>query len=97
MKDVAHLAGVSTSTISHVINGNRYVSENVKKKVNAAIDDLNNTEGNVTRMLHGMETLLQKRVDGLLIMSSEHKLLSKGFLLRYPLVPIVTLIGLIPF
>nr|WP_232370094.1 ribose operon transcriptional repressor RbsR [Xenorhabdus lircayensis] len=142
MKDVARLAGVSTSTVSHVINDNRYVSESVKKRVNAAIEELNyapsalarslkikqtktigmlvtssdnsfyseivrsverncyergyslilcNTEGSVTRMLHSMETLLQKRVDGLLIMSSEHKLLPKDFLLRYPLVPIVTL------
>ncbi|MBC8955007.1 ribose operon transcriptional repressor RbsR [Xenorhabdus sp. PB62.4] len=142
MKDVARLAGVSTSTVSHVINGNRYVSENVKKKVHAAIEKLNyapsalarslkvkqtktigmlvtasdnsfysevvrsvesncyergyslilcNTEGSVTRMIRSMETLLQKRVDGLLIMSSEHKLLSKDFLLRYPLVPMVTL------
>ncbi|AOM41826.1 ribose operon transcriptional repressor RbsR [Xenorhabdus hominickii] len=142
MKDVARLAGVSTSTVSHVINDNRYVSENVKKKVNAAIEELNyapsalarslkikqtktigmlvttsdnsfyfevvrgverncyergyslilcNTEGDSKRMLRSIETLLQKRVDGLLIMCSEHQLISKEFLLRYPFVPMVTM------
>nr|WP_272903118.1 ribose operon transcriptional repressor RbsR [Xenorhabdus sp. Sc-CR9] len=141
MKDVARLAGVSTSTVSHVINNNRYVSEKIKKRVNAAIEELNytpsalarslkikqtktigmlvtssdnsfygevvrgveqscyergyslilHTEGNLTRMLRGMETLLQKRVDGLLIMCSEQQLISKDFFLRYPLVPIVTM------
>ncbi|WP_340616775.1 ribose operon transcriptional repressor RbsR [Xenorhabdus entomophaga] len=140
MKDVARLAGVSTSTVSHVINENRYVSENVKKKVNAAIEELNyapsalarslkikqtktigmlvttsdnpfysevvrgverncyergyslilcNTEGNVTRMSRSMETLLQKRVDGLLIMCAETQRPSSDVLRRYPLVPMV--------
>ncbi|MCG3470326.1 ribose operon transcriptional repressor RbsR [Xenorhabdus bovienii] len=142
MKDVARLAGVSTSTVSYVINDNRYVSERVKKKVNAAIDELNyapsalarslkmkqtktigmlvttsnnpfyaeivrgverncyergyslilcNTEGDVTRLIRSMETLLQKRVDGLLIMCSENAVLPNDFLLRYPLIPMVTM------
>ncbi|WP_426578288.1 ribose operon transcriptional repressor RbsR [Xenorhabdus stockiae] len=145
MKDVARIAGVSTSTVSHVINGNRYVSERVKMKVHAAINELNytpsvlsvlaknlktkqtktigmlvttsdnsfyfevvrgverscyergyslilcNTEGDSVRLTRNMETLLQKRVDGLLIMCSEHQSISKDFLLRYPLVPIVTM------
>ncbi|CDH20563.1 transcriptional repressor for ribose metabolism (GalR/LacI family) [Xenorhabdus bovienii str. kraussei Quebec] len=142
MKDVARLAGVSTSTVSYVINDNRYVSERVKKKVNAAIDELNyapsalarslkikktktigmlvttsnnpfyaeivrgverncyergyslilcNTEGDVTRLIRSMETLLQKRVDGLLIMCSENAILPNDFLLRYPLIPMVTM------
>ncbi|MBD2821698.1 ribose operon transcriptional repressor RbsR [Xenorhabdus sp. 42] len=140
MKDVARLAGVSTSTVSHVINNNRYVSENVKKRVNTAIDELNyapsalarslkikqtktigmlvttsdnsfysevvrgverscyergyslilcNTEGNITRMARSMETLLQKRVDGLLIMCSETPRPSGDVLRRYPLIPMV--------
>ncbi|CNE32111.1 transcriptional repressor RbsR [Yersinia nurmii] len=37
MKDVARLAGVSTSTVSHVINKDRFVSEAVRDKVVAAI------------------------------------------------------------
>ncbi|PHM39706.1 sucrose operon repressor ScrR [Xenorhabdus mauleonii] len=140
MKDVARLAGVSTSTVSHVINENRYVSDGVKKKVNAAIDELNyapsalarslkikqtktigmlvtasdnsfysevvrgverscyergyslilcNTEGSVSRMIRSMETLLQRRVDGLLIMCSETHRLSDDVFRRYPSVPMV--------
>ena len=36
MKDVARLAGVSTSTVSHVINNDRFVSEAIREKVEAA-------------------------------------------------------------
>ncbi|MDX7986279.1 ribose operon transcriptional repressor RbsR [Xenorhabdus sp. 12] len=140
MKDVARLAGVSTSTVSHVINNNRYVSDRVKNKVNAAIEELNyapsalarslkikqtktigmlvttsdnsfysevvrgverscyergyslilcNTEGSASRMIRSMETLLQRRVDGLLIMCSEAHRLSDDVFRRYPLVPMV--------
>lgn len=39
MKDVARLAGVSTSTVSHVINKDRFVSEAITAKVEAAIKD----------------------------------------------------------
>ena len=41
MKDVARLAGVSTSTVSHVINNNRFVSEQVRDRVEQAIRELN--------------------------------------------------------
>jgi DNA-binding LacI/PurR family transcriptional regulator len=43
IKDVAQLAGVSTATVSHVINNTRFVSEEVKSKVKAAIEALNYT------------------------------------------------------
>ncbi|KLU14727.1 hypothetical protein AFK69_04295 [Xenorhabdus sp. GDc328] len=56
MKDVARLAGVSTSTVSHVINGNRYVSDNVKKKVNAAIEELNYAPSALARSLKIKQT-----------------------------------------
>ena len=36
MKDVARMAGVSTSTVSHVINNDRFVSEAIREKVDAA-------------------------------------------------------------
>ena len=116
MKDVARLAGVSTSTVSHVINKDRFVSEAITAKVEAAIKELNyapsalarslklnqthtigmlitastnpfyselvrgverscfergyslvlcNTEGDEQRMNRNLETLMQKRVDGL--------------------------------
>lgn len=140
MKDVARLAGVSTSTVSHVINQNRYVSESVTSRVKSAIEQLNyapsalarslkmnrtntigmlltasnnpfyaevvrgverscyelgyslilcNTEGDFKRMDHSLETLLQKRVDGLLIMCTEAQGPSKAVFSRYPSVPTV--------
>ena len=39
--EVAELAGVSISTVSHVINGTKYVSEDLKKKVLNAIKETN--------------------------------------------------------
>lgn len=140
MKDVARLACVSTSTVSHVINKNRYVSESVTLRVKNAITQLNyapsalarslkinrtntigmllttsnnpfyaeivrgverscyergyslilcNTEGDLQRMNHSLETLLQKRVDGLLVMCTEIQGPSKDLLSRYPAVPTV--------
>ena len=39
--DVAELAGVSSATVSHVINQTRFVSDELKEKVNRAIQELN--------------------------------------------------------
>ena len=140
MKDVARLAGVSTSTVSHVINNNRFVSDAIREKVTSAIRELNyapsalarslklnqtqtigmlltassnpfyaeivrgvehscyergyslilcNTEGDKERMDRNLETLLQKRVDGLLIMCTESHLPSSEILERYPSIPSV--------
>ncbi|CAE1151693.1 ribose operon transcriptional repressor RbsR [Serratia sp. Tan611] len=140
MKDVARLAGVSTSTVSHVINNNRFVSDAVRDKVMAAVEQLNyapsalarslklkqthtigmlvtasnnpfyaevvrgverscyergyslilcNTEEDAARMNRSMETLLQKRVDGLLVMCTENHRPSPANLSRYPSLPIV--------
>ena len=140
MKDVARLAGVSTSTVSHVINQNRYVIESITLRGKNAIEELNyapsalarslkmnrtntigmllttsnnpfyaevvrgverscyergyslilcNTEGDLQRMNHSLETLLQKRVDGLLIMCTEVQDPSKDVFTRYPSVPTV--------
>lgn len=140
MKDVARLAGVSTSTVSHVINNNRFVSEAVREKITSAISQLNyapsalarslkinqtrtigmlltassnpfyaevvrgverscyergyslvlcNTDGDENRMNRSLETLLQKRVDGLLIMCTESHIPSSEILNRYPSIPSV--------
>jgi len=140
MKDVAREAGVSTSTVSHVINNNRFVSEAIRDKVNAAINQLNyapsalarslklnqtrtigmlltassnpfysevvlgverscyergyslilcNTDGDEERMNRSIETLLQKRVDGLIMMCTENHCPSQDALNRYPSLPIV--------
>lgn len=40
MKDVAKLADVSVTTVSHVINGTRYVSPELTNRVNGAIEEL---------------------------------------------------------
>ncbi|MGX9217404.1 LacI family DNA-binding transcriptional regulator [Massilia varians] len=40
MKQVAERVGVSTSTVSHVINGTRAVSEAVRRQVLATIEEL---------------------------------------------------------
>lgn len=140
MKDVARFAGVSTSTVSHVINNNRFVSDAIREKVNVAIEKLNyapsalarslklnqtrtigmlitassnpfysevvrgvelscyergyslilcNTDGDAERMNRSIETLLQKRVDGLLLMCAENHRPSRETIGRYPSLPIV--------
>lgn len=140
MKDVARLAGVSTSTVSHVINKDRFVSEAIREKVDAAIKTLNyapsalarslklnqthtigmlitassnpfyselvrgverscfergyslvlcNTEGDEQRMNRNLETLLQKRVDGLLLLCTETHLPAPEIMSRYPSIPTV--------
>jgi DNA-binding LacI/PurR family transcriptional regulator len=38
IKDVAHEAGVSTATVSHVINGTKYVTDDTRKRVLDAIE-----------------------------------------------------------
>ena len=43
ISDVARLAGVSTATVSHTINQTRYVSEETRDKVYAAIRELGYT------------------------------------------------------
>lgn len=140
MKDVARQAGVSTSTVSHVINKDRFVSDTITEKVNAAIKSLNyapsalarslklnqthtigmlitastnpfyselvrgverscfergyslvlcNTEGNEQRMNSNLETLMQKRVDGLLLLCTETHQPSQEIMQRYPSIPTV--------
>ena len=51
MKDVARMAGVSTSTVSHVINNDRFVSEAITAKVDAAIKELNYAPSALARSL----------------------------------------------
>ena len=122
MKDIARLAQVSTSTVSHVINGTRFVSDEVREKVLSVVRELDyhpsalarsfklkqtktigmlvtasnnpffaevvaavegycaqndynlilcNTDGDSARLEKSLQTLLQKQVDGLLLMCTE--------------------------
>ncbi len=41
IKDVARAAGVSTATVSHVINKTRFVSDETRDKVTRAIESCN--------------------------------------------------------
>ncbi|QUJ69484.1 substrate-binding domain-containing protein (plasmid) [Photobacterium sp. GJ3] len=142
MKDIARLAGVSTSTVSHVINKSRFVSEEIAARVNRAAKELNyapsalarslkvnrtqtigmlvttstnpffgevvkgverscyqkgynlilcNTEGDSERMKASIDTLLQKRVDGLLLMCSTLEGEQIDVFERYPDIPVVVM------
>ncbi|ROV62101.1 LacI family DNA-binding transcriptional regulator [Vibrio ponticus] len=142
MKDIAKLAGVSTSTVSHVINQSRYVSEEISERVNRAAQSLNytpsalarslktnrtktlgmlmttstnpffgevvkgverccyqkgynlilcNTEGDHQRMKTSINTLLQKRVDGMILMCSSLEGERIDIFDKYPDVPVVVM------
>ncbi|MCK3657331.1 transcriptional regulator [Pasteurellaceae bacterium Pebbles2] len=51
IKDVAKMAGVSTTTVSHVINNTRHVAEETKQDVLKAIQQLNYSPSAVARSL----------------------------------------------
>src|SRR5437879_12787813 len=49
--DVARRAGVSTSTVSHVVNRTRFVSDELRERVQAAMRELDYTPNAAARML----------------------------------------------
>jgi transcriptional regulator with XRE-family HTH domain len=51
IKDVAAMAGVSFTTVSHVVNNSRPVSADVRAKVEGAIRELNYVPSAVARSL----------------------------------------------
>ncbi|MBK5201184.1 MAG: LacI family DNA-binding transcriptional regulator [Spirochaetaceae bacterium] len=51
--DVAKMAGTSTATVSHVINGTRFVSDELQIKVKNAMDELNYKPNMMARGLKG--------------------------------------------
>ncbi|EDQ02163.1 LacI family DNA-binding transcriptional regulator [Shewanella benthica] len=63
IRDVAKLAGVSTTTVSHVLNKTRFVSVEGKAKVESAVVELNYVPNTVARSLKGGSS----RVLGMLI------------------------------
>jgi LacI family transcriptional regulator len=56
LKDVARRAGVSTATVSHVINDTRYVSDELKAKVRRAMEELNYHPNAIARSLRRRRT-----------------------------------------
>jgi LacI family transcriptional regulator len=51
IKDIAKYVGVSTATVSHVINETRFVSEPLRIKVNAVIEELGYQPNRIARSL----------------------------------------------
>jgi DNA-binding LacI/PurR family transcriptional regulator len=51
IKDVAQAAGVSTQTVSRVINKFSYVSEETRKRVEAVVEQLGYYPGTLARSL----------------------------------------------
>ncbi len=56
IKDVARAAGVSITTVSHVINDTRYVSEELRARVQAALEELDYRPNILARSLRRGET-----------------------------------------
>lgn len=56
MKDIARLAGVSLSTVSHVVNRSRFVSPEITERVQNVINTLNYKPSLVARSLKMKET-----------------------------------------
>ncbi|MCZ7679284.1 MAG: LacI family transcriptional regulator [Sandaracinaceae bacterium] len=54
--DVARAAGVSISTVSHVLNSTRYVSDQTKAQVLQAVAELNYRPSSLARALVRQET-----------------------------------------
>lgn len=144
IKDVAKHAGVSISTVSHVLNKTRYVSVDISERVMQGVEELNympsalarslklkntrtfgmlvttstnpffaevvkgverrcyeqgynlllcNTEGDLARLDFNIDMLLQKQVDGLLLMSDEIASQNLDIFSRHKPVPTVILDG----
>ncbi|MGR6980776.1 substrate-binding domain-containing protein [Testudinibacter sp. P27/CKL/0425] len=68
MKDIARLAQVSTSTVSHVINNSRFVSDDIREKVMRVVRELNYTPSALARSLKIKET----NTIGLLVTASSN-------------------------
>ncbi|USD66265.1 HTH-type transcriptional repressor PurR [Vibrio sp. SCSIO 43136] len=73
IKDVARLAGVSTTTVSHVINKTRFVAEATQEKVNKAVKELNYAPSAVARSLKCNST----RTIGMLVTQSTNPFFSE--------------------
>jgi LacI family transcriptional regulator len=67
MKDVAGVAGVSVSTVSHVLNMTRFVSEDTSRKVKKAIKHLKFKSNPIARNLRSGES----RIIGLVVNNME--------------------------
>ena len=74
-KDVAKLAKVSTATVSAVINKNKFVSEELSKRINEAINILGYTPNLVARSLK----MKQTKSIGMILVDIENPFFIKMF------------------
>jgi LacI family transcriptional regulator len=58
MKDVAKTAGVSVTSVSHMLNGTRFVSEDVARRIERAIKELNFRPNPIARNLRSGKSRL---------------------------------------
>ena len=87
ISDVARLAGVSTATVSHTINGTRYVSGETKDRVYRAIAELGYTPDASARSFRTgkKKTIgfivpdISNKFFGTIIESAENYLSTKGY------------------
>jgi LacI family transcriptional regulator len=87
ISDIARICGVSTATVSHVINNTRFVSEDIRHKVLSAIRKLHYYPSDVARSLSTKKTKtvgvvisdIQNPFYGPLIRGIEEVLLGEGY------------------
>ncbi len=56
LKDIAKLAGVSVTTVSHVLNKTRFVSNEIEARVSAAVDELQYRPNRLAQSLRKQQT-----------------------------------------
>ncbi len=59
--DIAKIAGVSTSTVSHVVNRTRYVSPELVNRVEAAIQQLDELPNFIAKKNQNSQSALSKK------------------------------------
>lgn len=73
IKDIAKIAGVSVSTVSHVVNGTRYVSPEKVEKVEKAISELDQLPNFIVKKTKVPKKILGKKYI-LILLSERHSL-----------------------
>ena len=90
IKDVAEKAGVSITTVSHVINETRYVSDDLKARVFGAMEALNYRPNTLARSLRSGRTrtigLVIPDISNLFFAEISRKIEDKGFEYGYSVI-----------
>jgi len=90
IKDVAEKAGVSITTVSHVINETRYVSDDLKTRVQSAMEALNYRPNTLARSLRSGRSrtigLVIPDISNLFFAEISRKIEDKGFEFGYSVI-----------